>query len=86
MFHHPGWAVGSHTSSHPAGGIVQILVNPTQPNCQTTRDTLYFWEMSSRIPPMSDDGAHALGAEPAVSEDDLNKMILDNDDEDDDGT
>ena len=42
--------------------------------------------MSSRIPPTSDDGAHALGAEPAVSEDDLNKMILDNDDEDDDGT
>ena len=42
--------------------------------------------MSSQIPPTSDDGAHDLGAKPTVSEDDLNKMIIDNDDEDDDGT
>ena len=42
--------------------------------------------MSSQIPPTSDDGARVLGAKPTVSEDDLNKMIMDNDDEDDDGT
>ena len=32
------------------------------------------------------DGAHVPGAEPTVSEDDLNKMIMDNDDEVADGT
>ena len=55
-------------------------------SCSSLSLENYLWEMSSQIPPTSDDGARVLGAKPTVSEDDLNKMIMDNDDEDDDGT